>query len=196
MNIKKKSILAFALLIGMTSSVSAQKFAFVDTDYILNQLPEYRSAQKKLDEISAQWQKELEVLYADVDDLYKEYQAKKVLMTNGQQKEMQEQIIAKEKEAKKFENDKFGFEGDLFKEREKLIKPIQDKVFEAIQTIAKREAIDIMFDKAGGATMLFSNAKYDKSDEVLEELGVVADKDVPGSNNLPPGGNSGDLPPR
>ena len=181
-----------ALVLGASQS-SAQKFAYVDTDYILSQLPDYKSAQKELDELSEKWQKEVDQKYAAIDRLYKNYQAEEVLLNNEQKKQRQAEIIAKEKEAKQFQQQKFGYEGELFKKREQLIKPIQDRVFEAIQTISKREDLDFIFDKSGDMVMLFSNARYDKSDEVLEELGITPldekekkDDDNPPGEDLPP----------
>lgn len=186
--------LILTLAIGlMANSGYAQKFAYVDTEYILSQLPDYQSAQKQLDELSEKWQKEVDAKYVEIDKLYKNYQAEEVLLNSEQKKQRQEEIIAKEKEAKKFQQEKFGYEGELFKKREQLIKPIQDRVFEAIQTIAKREKFDFIFDKSGDMVMLFSNARYDKSDEVLEELGITPldekekkDDGNPPDENLPP----------
>ncbi|MFT5512613.1 MAG: outer membrane protein [Bacteroidia bacterium] len=175
------------------SSVQAQRFAYVDTEYILSQLPDYKSAQKKLDEASEVWQKEVDSKYSEIDKLYKNYKAEEVLLNGEQKKQRQEEIIAKEKDAKKFQQEKFGFEGELFKKREQLIKPIQDRVFDAIQTIAKREDLDFIFDKSGDMIMLFSNARFDKSGEVLEELGITPldekdkkDDGNPPDENLPP----------
>jgi outer membrane protein len=206
----KKTIKIFALLIlgALSLPSQAQKFAFVDTDYILNQMPEYRSAQKQLDELSEGWQKEVEQMYAEVDKMYKDYQAEKVLLTTELQKEREEAIMKKEREVKDFQQAKFGFEGELFKKRQELIKPIQDKVFEAIQKIAKDNALNFIFDKSGQLLMLYTDAKYDKSDEVLAELGVVPTKNQnpgsrqngnPDNNNLPPAGEddeNSNLPPR
>ena len=184
---------AMFLLLGV-GQASAQKFAYVDTEYILSQLPDYKSAQKQLDELSEKWQKEVDAMYTEIDKLYKNYQAEEVLLNNEQKKQRQEEIIAKEKAAKKFQQEKFGFEGELFKKREQLIKPIQDRVFDAIQTIAKREDFDFIFDKSGDMIMLFSNARYDKSDDVLEELGITPlDEKEKKDDGNPPGE---DLPPQ
>ncbi|MCB9251461.1 MAG: OmpH family outer membrane protein [Flavobacteriales bacterium] len=183
----------------MPLSNYAQKFAYVDTEYILSLLPDYKSAQRALNEIAEKWQSEVDKKYEDIDKMYKEYQAEKILLTPDQQKQRENDIIAKEKEAKKFQQDKFGYEGELFKKRQELVKPIQDKVFEAIQKIAKEDALDFIFDKSSDMTMLFSNAKYDKSDDVLTLLGVAPtpeekEKVKEKKNNLPP--RDGDTPPR
>lgn len=197
----KKLILLLAIMVLLPMTNFAQKFAYVDTEYILSWLPDYKSAQKKLDDLAEKWQKEVDKKYEDIDKMYKEYQAEKILLTPEQQKQREDDIINKEKEAKKFQQEKFGFEGELFKKRQELVKPIQDKVFEAVQKIAKDDALDFIFDKSSEMTMLFSNAKYDKSDNVLAELGVAVgpkqDKDKlkeKKKTDLPP--EKGGLPPR
>lgn len=191
----------FLLLTAIAPMAQAQKFAYVDTEYILGQLPSYRSAQKQIDEMSEKWQKEIDQLYADIDKMYKDYQAEKVILSGELQKKREDEIIAKEKDAKKYQQDKFGYEGELFKKRQELIKPIQDQVFDAIQKVAKDNSLDFIFDKSGDMVMLFSNSKYDRSGEVLQELGVVPTQNNPGSkpanqNNLPPANNSNNLPPK
>ena len=196
---KKLFVVLFIVTITPLTNY-AQKFAYVDTEYILSLLPEYKSAQKKLDELAEQWQKEIDKKYEEIDKMYKEYQAETVLLTADQQKQREEEIIVKEKEAKKFQQDKFGYEGELFKKRQELVKPIQDKIFEAIQKLAKDEGLDFIFDKSSDMTMLFSNAKYDKSDNVLTSLGVVPtkeekDKAKEKKNNEFPPENDG-VPPR
>jgi outer membrane protein len=205
MNMKsglQKLALTLAMVVMIPMVNYAQKFAYVDTEYILSLLPDYKSAQKKLNEIAEQWQKEVDGKYEGIDKMYKEYQAEKILLTPEQQKVREDEIISKEKEAKKFQQDKFGYEGELFKKRQELVKPIQDKVFETIQKIAKDDALDFIFDKSSDMTMLFSNAKYDKSDNVLTALGVAPTKEEKEKtkekqkSDLPPAGDGGDLPPR
>lgn len=205
MNMKsglQKLALTLAMVVMIPMVNYAQKFAYVDTEYILSLLPDYKSAQKKLNEIAEQWQKEVDGKYEAIDKMYKEYQAEKILLTPEQQKVREDEIISKEKEAKKFQQDKFGYEGELFKKRQELVKPIQDKVFETIQKIAKDDALDFIFDKSSDMTMLFSNAKYDKSDNVLTALGVAPTKEEKEKvkekekSDLPPAGDGGDLPPR
>ena len=198
----QKLVLTIALVVMIPMVNYAQKFAYVDTEYILSLLPDYKSAQKKLNEIAEQWQKEVDAKYEAIDKMYKEYQAEKILLTAEQQKQREDEIISKEKEAKKFQQDKFGYEGELFKKRQELVKPIQDKVFEAIQKIAKDDALDFIFDKSSDMTMLFSNAKYDKSDNVLTALGVAPSKEEKEKalekekqkNDLPPSGTG--MPPK
>jgi outer membrane protein len=136
--------------------------------------------------------------FVEIDKLYKQYQAEKVLLTKDMKTKRENEIIEKERAAKKFQNDKFGYEGELFKKRSELVKPLQDKLYEAINKVAKGNGLDFIFDKSGDMLMLVSNSKYDRIDEVLEELGVVPSKNG-NDYNLPPGSNDyddEDLPPR
>ena len=193
---KSTLLVLFFTLLG--SSVNAQRFAYVDSEYILTQMPSYKSAQTEIDELSKTWQTEIDAKFEEIDKLYKTYQAEKVLLTKDQQTKRENEIIEKEREAKKLQNEKFGYEGQLFKKQQELIKPVQDKVYDAINKVAKNNGLDFIFDKSGDMLMLVSNPKFDRSDEVLEELGVVVTKD---DNNLPgSGGNNDsdvdDLPPR
>lgn len=175
MHIKKIILLILFAGIGFVNS-HAQRFAYVDTEYILDMLPEYRSAQKQLESLSADWEKEIEKRQAAIDKMYKDFQAEQVLLTEELRKKREQEIKDKEKELRDYRNQKFGYEGELFKKRQELIKPIQDKVFEAVQKVAKQGALDFIFAKGSEMIMLFSNAKYDKSDEVLTELGVAITK--------------------
>ncbi len=176
-----------ALFIFGLNTTTAQRFAYVDTEYILDMLPEYRSAQKQLDNIAEIWQKEAEAKKAEIDKMQKDFQAEQILLTEELKKKKESEIKAKEADLKEFMNKKFGYEGDLFKKRQELVKPIQDKVFDACQKIAKQSALDFIFAKSAEMIMLYSNAKYDKSDEVLLELGVSVQK----NKNSQPSNNSG-----
>lgn len=167
----KKIILTLTTLIAAFSFSFAQKYAYVDTEYILGKIPAYKTAQEELDELSKDYQKQVEDAYAEVEKLYKAFQAEKVLLTEEMRLKKEEEIIAKEKKAKDLQRKLFGKEGELFNKREELIKPIQDEVFNAIQEVAKRGNYAVIFDTAAGATILYSNPKYDKSDDVLENLG-------------------------
>lgn len=167
----KKVFLTLALALASCFVASAQKFAFVDTDYILGQIPEYKAAQSELDKVSVQWQKEVEAKYAEIDKMYKAYQAEQILLTDDMKKKREADIVAKEKEAKDLQKQRFGVDGELFKKRQELVKPIQDKVFNAVKTVAEKGGYSIIFDKAGDMTMLYTNAKNDKSEDVLEQLG-------------------------
>lgn len=179
-----------SLALGGLNTTFAQRFAYVDTEYILDMLPEYRSAQKQLDMISEQWEKEMVERQAEIDKLVRNLQAEMVILTEELKKKREAEIKQKEGELREFRNKKFGYEGELFKKRAELIKPIQDKVFEACQKIAKANALDFIFAKSTEMIMLYSNAKYDKSDEVLQELGVnvTKNKNNQPNNQTNPGG--------
>lgn len=172
---KKIFVILTVLLLGAFGA-SAQRFAYVDTEYILDLMPDYKSAQKQLDQLSEDWQKEMEKRQQAIDKMIKDFQAEQVLLTEELRKKREQEIKDKEKELKDYRSQKFGYEGELFKKRQELIKPIQDKVFDAVQKIAKQNALDFIFAKSGELIMLYSNAKYDKSDEVLSELGVAVNK--------------------
>ena len=158
----------FALL---ATSAFAQKFAYVDTDYILKSIPAYESAQEQLEIMSKDWQAEIETKYAEIEKMYKEYQAEKVLLTDEMKQKREEEIVQKERQTKELQKKYFGTDGDLFKKRQELIKPIQDDIFNAIKEIAASGNYAFIFDAAGGASFLYSDPKYDKSDDVLQKLG-------------------------
>ncbi|MES2627610.1 MAG: OmpH family outer membrane protein, partial [Bacteroidota bacterium] len=130
-------------------------------------------AQEELNKSSASWQKEVETKYQEIENLYKAYQAEQVLLTDDMRKRREEEIVEKERLAKEFQKQKFGLEGELFKKRQELLKPIQDKVFNAVKDLATTSALDIIFDKAGdAANILYADPKLDKSDSVLRKMGV------------------------
>lgn len=167
----KKSLIILAAIFSLSFMANAQKFAFVDTEYILENIGEYRDAQEMLDNLSIEWQKEIEAKFAEIDKLYKDFQSQAVLLPEDMKKKKQDEIIAKEKEAKDLQKKRFGKDGDLFKKRQELIKPIQDKVYDAVEDIANAGGYAMILDKSGSVTVLYANVKYDKSDEVLEKLG-------------------------
>lgn len=166
-----KKILFVLSFMSIVSMSMAQKFAYVDTDYILKSIPTYESAQDQLDIMSADWQSEIDSKYAEVEKLYKEFQAEKVLLTEEMKTKREEEIVQREKEVKDLQKKYFGPEGNLFKKRKELIEPIQNDVFNAIKEIASEGNYAVIFDASGGANMLYSDPKYDKSDLVLEKLG-------------------------
>jgi len=168
----KRTIFSITVFIVMTTMVYAQKFAFVDTQYILDNIPEFAEAQAQLDELSNQWQKELEAKFAEVDKMYKDYQSQSVLLPEDMKKKKEQEIVDTEKEAKNLQRQRFGKDGDLFKKRQELVKPIQEKVYNAIQEIATNNNYAIIFDKGGSLTMMYANPKYDVSDDVLDKLGA------------------------
>ena len=167
---KRQILIILALLAGVFS-VQAQKFAFADTDYILSKIPEYNDAQAQIDDLSAQWQNEMEAIYTEVNKLYQEYQAKKAIYPEEVRAKKEAEILAKEKEIKDFQQKKFGTDGELYKKRTELVKPIQEKVFTAIQNIAEKENYAVVLNKAEGVSIIYSNSKYDISDDVLDKLG-------------------------
>jgi outer membrane protein len=170
----KKVIITAVVLFFSVVMVHAQKFAYVDSQYILDNLPEYTEAQAQLDEVSAQWQKEIETKFAEVDKMYQDYQAQAVLLPEDMKKKKEQEIVDKEKESKNLQRQRFGQNGDLMKKRQELVKPIQEKVYNAIQEIATSSNYSVIFDKAGALTILFGNPKYDISDEVLDNLGAAS----------------------
>mgnify|MGYP002007781393 FL=1 len=149
----------------------AQKFAYIDTDYILNKIPDFKQAQDKLDNISTQWQKEIEQKYSEIDKMYRSYQQEKVLLTEKMQRNREDLILEKEKEAKNMQQKYFGPEGDLYSKRQELIRPIQDKIYDAVQQLASNNKYQIVFDSSSDLIMLYSNPNLDKSDKVLELMG-------------------------
>lgn len=169
----KKIILITAIICTFGFGAFAQKFAYVNTDYILDNIPEYADAQTQLDDLSMQWQKEIEVKFAEIDKMYKSFQNEAVLLPEDMKKKREDDIIKKEKEAKDLQKKRFGSDGDLFKKRQELVKPIQEKVYNAIEEIANSENYAVVFDKASNATLIFTNAKYDISEQVLDKLGYT-----------------------
>ena len=166
----KKTLLLLAISF-LTLTIQAQKFAYVDTDYILNKIPDFKQAQDKLDGLSADWQKEIENKYADVEQMYRAYQQEQVLLTDDMKEKREDAIIKKETDAKNLQKKYFGPDGDLYLKRQELIKPIQDKIYDAIQQLAADNKYAIVFDSSSDLIMLYKNNNYDKSDKVLDLMG-------------------------
>lgn len=167
----KKKVLLFVFLIAFGTVAMAQKYAFIDTEYVLENIPAYSAAQEQLDQISKQYQKELETMHAEIEQMYQDFQAEAVLLSEDMKRKREDVIISKEREYKGLQQKYFGRDGDLFKKRQGLIKPIQDDVFNAVQDLATEGSYAVIFDKAGSLTMLYTNPKFDLSDQVLEKLG-------------------------
>jgi outer membrane protein len=161
----------FILTSLLVNGQPAAKIGYVDSDYILSQIPEYKAAQTEMDKTSIQWQKEIEAKYTEIDKLYKAFQADAVLLTDDMKKKRENEIINKEKEVKDLQKQRFGVDGELFKKRIELVKPIQDKVYNAVKTVAEKKGLGFVFDKSGQVSMLYANGKYDISDDVLSLLG-------------------------
>lgn len=168
----KKILVSSVLFFFVLTLTQAQKFAYVDTQYILDNLPEYAEAQAQLDEVSSTWQKEIEAKFAEVDKLYQDFQTQAVLLPEDMKKRKEQEIVDREKEAKNLQRQRFGKDGDLMKKRQELVKPIQEKIYNAIQDISTNNNYAVVFDKAGALTILYSNPKYDISDDVLDNLGA------------------------
>jgi outer membrane protein len=167
----KKIILLGFIAFLITGTSIAQKFAFVDTDYILGKIPTYKSALDQIDKISADYQKEIEAMYSQVDQLYKNYQKEKVLLTEEQKNKKEDAIVAKEKEIKDLQKKYFGTDGAVFQKRQELVKPIQDDVYKAVKELAIEGGYAVIFDTSSGAGILYENPKYNMSDDVLGKLG-------------------------
>jgi outer membrane protein len=169
---KSFGILLFLLLCGFGPAVQAQKLGYVDTKFILGQMEDYQSVQAEIDGLSAKWQKELEEMYAVIEKMYDDYRAEEVLLTDDVKKQRQEDIFEQERKAKEYKKQKFGYDGELYKVQDEKVKPIQDKVFEAVETVAKERKLDIIFDKSANAGMLYTNAAFDRTDDVMVKLGI------------------------
>jgi outer membrane protein len=167
----KKTGFLISLLFLSSAIAVAQKYAFVDSEYIRKNIPAFTSAQEQLDKLSKQWEKEVADGYAIVDQMYKSYQNDAVLLSQDMKTKREEAIVSKEKEMKDLQNKYFGMEGDLFKKREELVKPIQDEILKAIKEIAVEGSYAVIFDTAAGGNILFANPKFDLSDQILEKLG-------------------------
>ncbi len=167
----KTLILAF-LFSFATIAANAQRYAIIDSKYILDKVPEYKEAQKKLDNFSELWQKELDQRQTAMDKMYKDYDAEQVMLTDVLKKKREDELYNKEKELRDLQKKRFGFEGDLFKKRQELIKPIQDRVYNAVQKLAVEKLYDFILDKSEGITVIFADPKLDKSDDVLRNMDV------------------------
>lgn len=168
----KKLILSVIATTVLALSMYAQRYAIIDTKYILDKLPDYKEAQKTLDLSSEQWQKEIEAKQVALDAMYRNFEAEQVMLSESLRKKREDELFNKEKELRDLQKRRFGFEGDLFKKRQELIKPIQDKVYNAIQKLAVERQYDFILDKSEGITVIFADPKLDKSDDVLKVLGV------------------------
>ncbi len=163
-------LLAFSLVLG--GAAQAQKYAIIDTKYILDKLPEYKAAQKQVDDVAGTWQKEIDNMQKDLDRMYRDFEAEQVMLTDELVKKRQDQLFVKEKAVRDLQRQRFGFEGDLFKKRQELVQPIQNKVYNAVQRLATARGYDFVLDKSEGITVIFADPKLEKSDDVLRELGI------------------------
>lgn len=169
-----KKTLLFTLLLVCTTLVTQaqQRYAIIDTKYILERIPEYRDADKKLQQVGEQWQKEIDDKQTQLDKMYKNYEAEQFMLTEELRKKREDELFVREKEIRDLQKKRFGYEGDLFKERQRLIKPVQDRVYNAVQKMALARSYDFVLDKSEGITVIFADPKLDKSDDILKELGI------------------------
>ena len=169
----KKTVISLLLLVAMTATAVAQQhYCIIDSKYILEKMSDYKDAQSKLDNLSKTWQEEIDNRMAEVDKMYKGYQAERPMLSEDLRNKRQDEIVAKEKTAKDLQKQRFGYEGDLFKKREEMIKPVQDRVFNAVQKMASSKGYDMVLDKAGGVTLFYADPKLDRNDDVLKILGI------------------------
>lgn len=168
----KKLILPVIIVLLTGFSALAQRYAVIDTKYILSKIPEYTLADKKLQDLSNQWQKEIDDKQALLNQMYKDYDAEQFMLSDELKKKREDELFNKEKELRDLQKRRFGYEGDLFKQRQALVKPLQDKVYNAVQKIAVARGYDFILDKSEGITVIFADPKLDKSDDVLRELGI------------------------
>jgi len=168
----KKILFILFLTFTAITSAFAQRFAYVDSDYILKHMPEYTSVQKQLTAMSQTWEKEVEKRNDEVKRMTKDYQADQILMTPDMKRRREVEIAEKEKAARDFQRQKFGPDGEVAQKSIALIKPIQDKVAKAVQSVAESDDLDMIFDKNSEVIMLYVNPRYNKSDEVITRLGL------------------------
>ncbi len=168
----KKSVFIACLMVLAIATQAQYRYAIVDTKYILDKLPEYKEAQKKLDQFSEQWQKEVDTKQSALDKMYKDFEAEQVMLSPELKKKREDELFVREKEVRDLQRKRFGFEGDLFKKRQELVKPIQDKVYNAIQKLAVNRTLDFILDKSEGITVIFADPKLDRSEDILKDLGV------------------------
>jgi outer membrane protein len=165
--------LLLALMWIAAPSVSAQRIAYIDMDKILNSMPEYQQAQQELDRVAQDWRQDIAQKYDVIKGMYNKYQADQVLLSEDMRKQREEEIMAREQEVRELQKQRFGPEGDLFKRRKQLVEPIQDKVYSAIESYANEKGYDFIFDRASPASgIIFSTSRYDKTEDILEALGV------------------------
>ena len=176
---QKITLLLFGLFLA--NLTFAQKFGYVDTQYILNKMPEYKEAQAEIEKLAKGWEKEIQELYQEVEQMEVELRAEEVLLTKEMWEERNTEIERNWQEVKEYQQSIFGFEGLYFLKKKELVKPIQDQVFEAVERVAKNNRLQIVFDKSGDLVMIYTDPIHDYTDFVLEDLGLV-EKQNAGNN--------------
>lgn len=167
----KRIAIIFTLIFTVALTSYGQRFAYIDSDYIMENIPEYKAAEMEIERISIEWQAELEEMFAEIEQMFRAYQAEAPLLPEEIRQQREDAIVAREQSAKELQMRRFGRDGELFQKRQEMIQPIQDRIFDAVQTIATRGNYAVIFDKSGGVTMLYTDVRYDLSDEVLQSLG-------------------------
>jgi outer membrane protein len=178
----KRFLCAFAFF-GLLAArpAQAQRLGYIDTEFIMTKMPEYAQAQTELNKLSDTWEKEIDAQQKDIDKMYRTYQAEEVVLTEPMKKKRQDEMLKKEQELKAYRTKQFGYEGQIFKKRQELNKPAQDKIFEAVEKMVKAKKLDIVLDKASDLTMIYTNPTFDYTEYVLEELGLATpDRNQPG----------------
>jgi outer membrane protein len=168
----KTILLACCTLLVGALTTQAQRYAIIDTRYILEKIPEYKDANAKLEETAEAWQKEIDLLQSELDKMYRQLDAERAMLTPELLKKREDEIFNKEKQVRDLQRKRFGYEGDYFRKKQELVKPIQDKVYNAVQKLATERMYDFILDKSEGITVIFADPKLDKSDDVLKILGV------------------------
>lgn len=173
-----KRIIALSILVALlTVNAFAQKYAYIDSEYILDNMPDYVEAQAELDRVAVEWQKEIEKQFQAIDSMYKKYQVEAITLPDNMKQKREEAIIAAEQAAKDLQKKRFGKDGDLTKKREELVKPIQDRVFTAIDEYAKEKGYAFVFDVAGSMTIIYADPKWDINDQIMQKLGITVRED-------------------
>lgn len=167
----KKLIITLAIMICGIAGASAQKFALVDMEYILRNVPQYEMANEQLNQVSQRFEKEVNDLAREAETMYKNYESDRVFLTDEQKKKREEEIVAKEKEVTDLRYKYFGAEGELYKKRQSLMKPIQEEVYEAIKAVSTEKGYQVIFDRASSQSIVFASPRIDVSNEVLAKLG-------------------------
>lgn len=173
-----KKLLFSAMFILLTVVSFGQKYAYINSEYILSNMSEYKEAQAELNRVAVMWQKEIEKKFASIDSMYKKYQVEAVTMPEQIKKNREEAIIAQEKAAKDLQKKRFGQDGDLFKKREELVKPIQDRVISTVNDYAKEKGYAFVFDTAGEMTIIYADPKWDINQAILQKLGISVNNDL------------------
>ncbi len=161
------SLLFLLLTLGTITTMQAQRIAIVDITKVLQEMPDYQSAQTELDNIAAEWRQQIALEYDQIKAMYNKYQAEQVLLSEDARKKKEDEIMEREKQVRDLQKEKFGAEGALFRKRQDLVQPIQERVYAAIQTYAEDRGFDFIFDKGGSSGLIFSNAEYDKTEDII-----------------------------